>query len=251
VPIPADVPDKVLDAIRVHLLHACKTAEEGYRGGSAQEDVLTGALCERLRLEPAKNVNVPSGEVWCFAVQWNKFRVGKEGSREEGEIGADGIVQFEVFKAYGEEVYTKGLLFQAKKEGDPHAKRLRGQVRSMEALAPGSSAVFYYGEAGYRAVASDVLAGRSGSHEVPDPGVAGAPLGEFLAGRFLACEVGTEKLYYDHADETLFVPQRSGAYRRVRTRLDKLAVKIYAGPKGVEELDRPAASVGKRRVTIC
>ncbi len=125
-PFPKDVPQVVIDEIRSHIVGACTTAETGYRSGRAQEDSVTGALGERLRLEPWKFVATEDGS-WKFAVRWKKFRGARDGSREEGEIGADGIISFEVFRDYGEEVYTKGLLFQAKKDDD---KRLCQNLRS-------------------------------------------------------------------------------------------------------------------------
>ncbi len=63
---------------------------------------------------------------------------------------------------------------------------------------------------------------------LPDFEANGTPLGSYLTDRFLACEIGTEKLYYDHDSETLFVPDANEAYRRIRAKLDKIAIVVHS-----------------------
>jgi hypothetical protein len=63
-------------------------------------------------------------------------------------------------------------------------------------------------------------------------------LGKYLVNRFLTCEVGTEKLYYDAQGETLFVPDANAAFRRIRARLHKIAVLVYS-PEAVKNAISP------------
>ena len=111
--IPATFPEKVREELRSQILGACALAAEGFDSAKGREDAVTGALGERLRLKE-KLVAVEGDGTWRFSISWNKFRSAKAKSGEEREIGADGIIQFELFSGYGEEVYTKGLLFQSK-----------------------------------------------------------------------------------------------------------------------------------------
>jgi hypothetical protein len=227
-PIPASVPHQVLSELRSHILGGCDLAAEGYFSAKGREDAVTGALGERLRLKE-KLIAVKGEGTWKIAVSWNKFRSAKGKSGEEREIGADGIVQFELFREYGEEVYTKGLLFQAKMEDDSDYKRLQTQCSHMEELARRSSSVIQYGPQGYKAMDGKQALEqfRRQSNTMPDF-TEGLPLGEYIVERFLECEVGTEKLFYEHDTETLIVPKANEAFRRIRSRLNKISIKAYA-----------------------
>jgi hypothetical protein len=236
---PGDIPKEVLDELRTHVIGTCEQAQSGYRSGRGREDAVTGALGERLRLEPFKYVKLQEG-TWKFAVHWSKFRSASGRSGEEREIGADGIVQFEVYRAYGEEVYTKGLLFQAKKDDDNQVDRLFGQCELMEDLVSGGGALFEYSEETYSAMDSRTALRYQQTRAAtrPDFRSDGLPLGTYLTDRFLACEVGSESLYYDIESETLFVPNPNGAFQRIRARLDKITIEVYS-PVAVSDAVRP------------
>src|SRR3954462_6429527 len=105
--IPTTFPEKVREELRSQILGACDLAAEGFHSARGREDSVTGALGERLRLKE-KLVAVDGEGTWRFSISWNKFRSAKGRSGEEREIGADGIIQFELFSDYNEEVYTKG-----------------------------------------------------------------------------------------------------------------------------------------------
>ena len=226
--IPASVPKQVLNELRSHIVGACDLAAEGFPSAKGREDAVTGALGERLRLKE-KLVAVDGAGTWKISISWNKFRSAKSGSGEEREIGADGIIQFELFREYGEEVYTKGMLFQAKMEDDSDYQRLHRQCTHMEELARRSSSVIQYGRKGYKAMdgkqALDQF--RRQANTMPDF-TDGKPLGEYIVERFLECEVGTEKLFYEQDTETLIVPNVNDAFRRIRARLNKISIKAYA-----------------------
>jgi hypothetical protein len=238
--LPEDLPQSLLGELRTHIVGACEQAESGYRSGRGREDAVTGALGERLRLEPIKYVVTLEG-TWGFSVLWNKFRSASGGSREEREIGADGIFQFELYRGYGEEVYTKGLLFQAKKDDDNDLERLFGQCQPMEELVAGGGALIEYAEDAYTAMdCRTALRSQQTVRPIrPDFDAQGTSLGDYLAGRFLACEVGSEELYYDLHTETLFVPTANAAFRRIRATLDKITIAVYS-PAAVARNARPS-----------
>ena len=222
-------PPKVREELQSQILGACDLAVEGFSGAKGREDAVTGALGERLRLKE-KLVAVDGEGTWRFSISWNKFRSAKGGSGEEREIGADGIIQFELFSEYGEDVYTKGLLFQSKMEDDKDYRRLHNQCDKMEEIAEGCSAVIQYSGDGYKAMDGRQALSRFDSVRTSMPSFEadGKPLGKYITERFLACEVGQEKLYYEHKSETLFVPSDNNAYRRLRTKLNKIAIEVYA-----------------------
>jgi hypothetical protein len=227
--IPATFPEKVREELRSQILGACDLAAEGFNSAKGREDAVTGALGERLRLKE-KLVAVDGDGTWRFSISWNKFRNAKGRSGEEREIGADGIIQFELFSDYGEEVYTKGLLFQSKMDDDRDYRRLHKQCENMEAVAKNCSAVIQYSEDGYMAMDGSQALGQFNrvASTMPDFEADGKHLGKYITDRFLTCEVGQEKLYYEHKTETLFVPTRNSAYIRLRTKLNKISVEVYS-----------------------
>jgi hypothetical protein len=107
------------------------------------------------------------------------------------------------------QVETKALLVQAKKVWTGRNKKLLAQVEVMESLAKGGSAALDYLPTGYIAVSGrEVLASEGDLRRVPSSEV--LPLGDFLADRFLACEVGTRGLYYEPRRHLLHIPSREG-----------------------------------------
>lgn len=223
--IPIEIPAQVISELRSHIIGACDAAQAGYRSSSGHEDAVTGALGERLRLEPGKYIHTDEG-TWRLVVRWKKFPSGR--SRVESEIGADGIIQFEIFQGYGQEIYTKGLLFQAKKREDYDIDRLLHQCRQMNEISPDASAVFQFGRNAYLAMDCTQILNMPDASRMPNFQDQGVPLGNYIVDRFLSCEVGTEKLYFDLANESLFLPERNAAYRRLRSRLNKITIRLFS-----------------------
>lgn len=226
--VPTTFHAKVREELKSHIMGACNLAEEGFISGKGGEDAVTGALGERLRLKE-KLVAVEGAGTWRILITWNKFRSAKGKSGEEREIGADGIIQFEMFGDYGSDVYTKAMLFQSKMEHDQAHRRLRGQCENMELIAKDCSAVIRYGENGYFAMnGSEVLQSFERNLDTTQALWRRAmPLGEYITEHFLNCKVGHENLYYEHKSETLFVPTQT-AYRRLRTKLNKISIEVYS-----------------------
>jgi hypothetical protein len=149
-------------------------------------------------------------------VSYKKIR-GKGLDAPETNTGADGVFQIEVQLLDGALlVVHKGILFQAKKYKGSSRSDLIDQVENMEQFAPGGSALFEFGPEGYRGAAGRVILTDSerNPRRIPHPD---EPLGSFLADQFLPCGAGLRGMYYDFADETLFVPHE-GIVRRVSLR---------------------------------
>ncbi len=195
------IPNPIFEAIQRHLRTVGDNAQTAWPAANAEEDTLTGDFCGRLRTEPQR-IRVNGGQQWEWSVRYKKFRGRGKGAFEK-RSGADGIIDIEV-TSNGAKLY-KGLLFQAKK-GDLRADAdLTEQVRNMESLAKGSSAVFDYRKDGYRAVPGDVFLERG-----PDRRILiqrnEHPLGAFLGDEFLPCSKGLRGMYYDAVRELLLVP---------------------------------------------
>jgi hypothetical protein len=195
------LPEGVYNAIATHITRRAQQAPEGWESGSDEEDTLTGDLGATLRTPRARTV-ITNGEKWSWRMTYKKFR-GRGDHADEKKMGADGILQIEVTR--GSEVRFKGLLFQAKKAGRFNGN-LDSQVKQMEELAPGGSALFEYGPKSYRAIAGrDYLA-----HVSPGRGRARSirarlqPLGGFLAQDFLSCTHGLRGMHFDAARGLLF-----------------------------------------------
>jgi len=193
----------VFDPIARHFKKVGRRAHRDWGVNKAHEDSLTGAAFADFHMRRSRKVLVDSTE-WRWRVRTRKFGSGGKAS-EERRTGADGIVEIEVRHLPSGMLDLKGLLVQAKKEWSGADPRLAGQVRRMEELAPGCSAAVDYSPRGYSAAAGTVVLEAEGNRRrVPDSDV--VPLGDFLADRFLPCEVGLRGLYYDARRELLHLP---------------------------------------------
>ena len=202
------IPPLVFEAIQRHIIGHTREAEKGWEAGQDEEDTLTGHLGASLQRDWSRPI-VAGGETWRWRARYKKFRGRGKGAFEK-KSGADGIVQVELWQPDTETTVYKSILFQAKKTNGGRDGILVGQVRSMERIAPGGSAVFLYRREGFfgtegAALLRDVDAARSHLRDGPDR------LGPFLADRFLPCSVGLRGMYYDGVRRALVVPDlRSG-----------------------------------------
>lgn len=173
---PADfLPDELLQQIQAQLHAMDSNTYAVWRSASADEDTITGDFLSRIRDASGATSS------WNWNISYTKFQ-GRGPRATEKLTGADGIVQLEV--RIDQQVRTKSLFFQAKKEGNNAG--LAEQKAKMESFMPNASCVFQYGPERFVATAS------SGA-------LAWAPveIGEFLAERFLTCQVGRRDCYYD------------------------------------------------------
>lgn len=210
------IPTAVAGKIQDHLRVSCDIAEQGWEQASADEDTVTGALGERLRL-PWQLVEDEDGNRWRWSVTYKKFR-GRGPGADENTIGADGIFQVEVEDSETKVMESKGILFQAKRTGSGSSKDIGQQVRDMEQVVPGGTAVVLYGSEGYFGVdGPDAL--NSPGITTPSSDSRFHPLGDYLADRFLPCRSGKRGLFYDAVRKTLVVPDETTGVRRVRAKL--------------------------------
>jgi hypothetical protein len=208
------LPTEVVHELQDHLRSGCAHAEDGWEGGQADEDALTGDLGASLRTK-WQSVATGDGSAWRWRLKYTKFR-GKGTGAEEKAIGADGIFQIEMEDTSSGEMHNKGLLFQAKKHNDRHKKKLFEQATAMGELAENASAIFEYGPRMYRGFDASHVDENFGSTKRNG---AGSRLGDYLADDFLPCKVGLRGLYYESARRTLFIPKAPKGFRRIRTRL--------------------------------
>lgn len=184
------IPPSVYNSIERHLIRAGHRAQDGFPSGAEDEDTLTGDMFRSLR-RGWTTTGLTNGERWGWRVATRKFRGHGEGATES-LIGADGIVQIEIFSS-STVLLRKGILFQAKKNWQHRDGNLAKQARLMERVAPLGSVVFNYEPDRYTAVPSTFVIGSEGSP-------AGMPikrLGVFLGGDFLSCAVGRFDTYFD------------------------------------------------------
>jgi len=214
----------VVDEIERHLLRRPTRAEGAWPYANSDEDAITVELLSSLRMPRWRRVYTKAG-VWRWRVTY-KHLGGR--ARLEKHIGADGLIQIEVVFSERARRVSKGLLFQAKKRGATRWPELRTQIRKMERLAPGDTAVFEYGPRGYLAAdAREVLR----IETLPSQGGLDSmePVGPYLADRFLACKVGLRGLYFDAVREILVFPRLSRSVTEVRAHLKhRLKIEVEA-----------------------
>lgn len=201
------LPPSVFDAVSKHLRQCGRRAHLDWGVNQAHEDSLTGAAFVEFRTRRTRRVHV-DGQEWLWRVTTRKFGSGGEDS-QESLTGADGIIEVEIRHAATGQVESKGLLVQAKKQWSGKNRKLVAQVGDMERLAPGASAAIDYSPNGYTGVdGRSVLAADGDRRRVQD--TTDLPLGDFLADRFLACEVGLRGLYYEPGRYMLHLPSAPG-----------------------------------------
>ena len=107
------LPALIYGLIEAHIAERAQHAQEGWEGGSDDEDTLTGDLGATFRTPWSSPIRT-NGDTWSWRMRYKKFRGHGPGAVEK-KSGADGILQVEVTR--GSEVQFKGLLFQAKRSG--------------------------------------------------------------------------------------------------------------------------------------
>lgn len=222
------LPKQLLSEISEHLRLQGNSAHELYPYNSEDEDSITGALSGSL-YHRMSHIYIGVRR-WGWSVSSKKFS-GKGPGAREGVLGADAMVEFALENEAGQSI-TKGLLFQAKKDGSQ--QKLFGQVETMERVAKGSSAILDYSVTGYRALdGAEYLAHQA----MDDPRTAhkdGIQLGDYLADEFISCKVGIPGMSYDATAKELRIPaDRIGSIKvpaRVRRRLRITAVGPFRFP---------------------
>jgi hypothetical protein len=218
------LPQPVFDAVAGHLRQHGRRAHRDWVVNQAHEDSLTGAAFADFRTRRTRRVYV-NGQEWLWRVRTRKFGSGGERS-EEKLTGADGIIEIEVRHAATGHVEVKGLLVQAKKQWAGKKRELLEQVGDMEHLAPGCSAAIDYAPNGYTGIDGRAVLAAGGDRRLVED-VADLPLGDFLADRFLPCEVGLRGLYYEARRHILHLLVAPGKPEAVMFRIrDRMRIEI-------------------------
>jgi hypothetical protein len=197
------LPRNVYEAVGKHLRSVGRRAHRDWEINQAHEDSLTGALFSQLATHRTRRISVDRGE-WLWRIKAYKFGSGGRGSQEK-LIGADGILEVEIWHHGSGTIDHKSILIQAKKQWAGRDARLVKQINSIESIASGSSVAFDYGPDGYSAVRGQhVLTAEGYKYQLSGHQI--EPLGDFLADQFLACTAGVKGLYYDPRRKLLHPP---------------------------------------------
>ena len=201
------LPTPVFEAVSRHLRQRGRLAHRDWVVNQAHEDSLTGAAFAEFRTRRTRRVYV-DGQEWFWRVKIRKFGSGGKSS-EERLTGADGIIEIEVKHETTGLFERKALLVQAKKLWSRKNRTLLKQVSDMERVAPGSSAVIDYSPEGYTGIDGHSVLVSEGDRRRLEKATE-LTLGDFLADRFLPCEVGLRGLYYEPRRRILHLPSAPG-----------------------------------------
>jgi hypothetical protein len=206
-----DLPPRVFRDLQDYLREGCARGEEGWESGSDEEDTLTGDLGGSLRC-PWQELGGEAGKRWRFRVTYKKFR-GRGRGADESIFGADGILEVQIEDRHTSTKHGKGVLFQAKKKGDSRKRKLLEQASRMERIAQNGSAIFEYGPNEYAAFDASEL---GGGRRLPVGGESWARLGDYLADRFLPCDVGKRGMFFDAVGRAIVYTDDTGDVIRAR-----------------------------------
>jgi len=218
------IPESTFGAIQNYLRERTEHAEGGWDAGADEEDTLTGDFGASLRTR-GWIISGDNRTRSAWRVTYTKFR-GRGPRAPEKETGADGIFQIEVYPSDAPVLFSKGVLFQAKKYQGSSRGDLIEQVEKMEQIASGGTAVFEFGPQGYRGSSGrEILAANElTATRIPHPERA---LGNYLADSFLPCESGLRGMYFDAERGNLVVPEGIAGVKLVRIRLkERIALQV-------------------------
>ena len=106
-------------------------------------------------------------------------------------------------------------MFQAKKKNNKKQSELLEQVKKMEKIGSGSSAIFEYGKSGYKALDGKEIIDKDAKAIGHERNKAEG-LSNYIANNFLACKIGLIDLYYDASRGILNIPSESGSSAKSR-----------------------------------
>jgi hypothetical protein len=185
-------------AIKKHLLNKCQDAERGRLYFDSDEEYITTALLESLRISEWQRAG---GVKWRLQVH----KTGNHGETAESKIGADGIIQIAIYGKDGARLETKGLLFQAKKTSySGKRSKAEEQINQMRSVVgeKGCAVFIYDKDKGF-------FGKEPSDFDFSDlkSGALGTKLEFFLANDFLDCKIGEKELFYDWRSGRLFTPK--------------------------------------------
>lgn len=222
------VPEQVVKQIQRHLRSRCRIAQQGFSQMAMDEDSVTGALGERLRTTRSQGrTSHIDGVTWRWKITSHKLR-GRGPNAAEASVGADGLFQIELEDMTTQEIWRKGLLFQAKMEKDRNKKLLVEEMKNMEKITPNESLVVEYGDNEYRAIRSSDLLRSGKSLRTVDEGVSQS-LGDILADEFVECTLGVRGMYYDSQRQIILVPSQDDMVARRYAIDHRISIDISKG----------------------
>jgi hypothetical protein len=197
------VPEYTLDQIKRHLIQNSRISERRWHSVKDEEDSGTGDFCGQLSSEWTK-FNPEDERNGRWRINYRKF--GSRQNSLEPLTGADGIIQIAIFNSFGEPIFRKGLLFQAKKEPIKNKRELFGQIDRMnEFTSDKGNSVFVFGENGYYGMTGKTYKDNPANRNFDNK----YSIGNFLADEFMECNVGTEGLYFAVTNDKLFIPRKA------------------------------------------
>lgn len=218
------LPQAILDKIGAQYRTAVDQASESYGDFEADEDSVTGALGQKMR-DVVSGVLEVGGREFGWATTVRKLR-GRGPGAPEKKIGADALVELEVWDTDGTMAGQKLVAIQTKSEWTGTDRLLPDQARKLARLV-GGGIVVDFREGDYRAVGADVVKRAKGDRrKVPDAKM--RPFGDLLADDFLGCRVGSRDTYFDTARELLVEP---GVRARPFTAKHRILTKVSRGTK--------------------
>jgi len=166
------VPAFVLEDIFRHINNQTKSSEKKYINNQGKEDAVTGSLFTLLQTD-RKVV-----DDWSWNIDYKITNQSAKGTFNENETGADGIVSINI--THNEKIYTKSILFQAKKESN--TKGLSEQIKKMDRHLSGGNMVIIYSTSGFYAQTSKTFEVKNDNQIKFD---------DYLKNIFFACKSGS------------------------------------------------------------
>ena len=170
-----------------HYRSGVAAAVHEYADSAADEDAVTGALGQALRLQG--ELTMPDGRIVRWFTRYRKLR-GRGRKAPEEHLGADGLFEIEMEDEEGDRS-RKSLPFQARNRAAGYGDSLlRGQAKRLNAF-PGGGVVINYRPEGYVAVDARLVAegGATRNSEVP--------LADALAEDFIGCRRGSTAYLFE------------------------------------------------------
>ena len=198
-----EIPYKLRKEIQDQIIINSLRGEKGWRFGQRDEDSLLGDYLGNLRTD--KRIFMDGNKSYEWESLYHKIQ-GKGKNAYEKLIGADAIITFEITNNTNYEKTVKSLIFQAKKEGNTNG--LQDQKAKMDIIAPRGNFILTCGGNGY--TAQTKIGGEK------------TKIGNFLANKFIECEIGIEGFEYNEKNHTII---NKGFYIN-QIYLDQLKIKI-------------------------
>jgi hypothetical protein len=181
------LPERVFDRIASQFRDAVEVAEENFEYDELSEDSLTGALSQSIRTSVRQRRSIDG-------IRWMTRAYSVGGSTVERDYGLDFLYSLTIQNSSGDEILTKTIGFQAKKNWTGAENRLSYQAESIIKTLPQAGLLVNFRPGGYVAVRAEDLSKDlrfTSIHENRK-----FSLSDALSKHFLECSIGTTSIYY-------------------------------------------------------